>query len=220
MITLSKDQFLKKAVQRGYITARIYEGNFKTVDGLKSFERIEEDTPEEFIDKITEFIDEYPHRFTFVCRSTKNVNNKYEDLVNVHFVPIQTLENVPNTAISDVNMINRTPEQIEAEIRARIELEVKVKQETEERERIQNQLDELNTTGGKLANVGYQILMQFLAPAQPDTSASLQGIDPNELEESIARLIEVLGADTLIKLSHKIKPGDPMIQMVKNYANG
>jgi hypothetical protein len=221
MITLSKEQFLKRCNDRGYIWAKIYEGNYKKIDeSLKSFERVDLEEGAEFTEKMEVFANEYPYKFSILCRSTKNNNPSNLDLLNVDFAPVQTLETIANPTNLNSATINRTPEQIEAEIRARLELEIKLKQETEERERVENKLADLETTGGKLANVGYQILMQFMTPSQPEPGASLQGTNPNELETALGKLVDTLGAETIIKLSKKIGPGDPIISMVKNYANG
>ena len=224
MITLDKNQALKKATSRGYIACKIYEGNHRDPQDLRPFDRFEGDDPKKLQDFLEQFAEDYPFQFCGVFRAGKNQDKKYQEVVNLDFRPATTVEVLPsNPGPLNAPGITKTPQEVEDEIRARIELEMKLKTATEESETKQARLDELETMSGKLASVGYNILMQFMgggasAPATP--GATLQGIDPNELETALAKLVELLGADTIINLANKINPGDPMINMVKNYANG
>lgn len=219
MIVLNKDQFFKKLEKGGYISATVYEGSHLNDTGLRNFDKFIPDNKETLKNDLIDFAEIYPYKFCIKARRSKRQNAEDWDFINVDFA--QKLPTAAPLQAIPAQSSNRTPEQIEKEIRDRIKLEMEIQAAKDETIRLQERVNEFETNGGKLAYVGQQILMQFLQPNTP--AAPLQGtpenVDPNELERALAKLVEVLGVETVIKLANKLTPADPVINIVKNYAN-
>jgi len=81
---------------------------------------------------------------------------------------------------------------------------------------------ELETMGGKFAFAVTEIIKQ-VAPDMMGNFAGapnpMQGDAPQDLDQAFDKLRDLLGDDDIIKLAGKLQPGDPLINMVKQYAN-
>jgi len=238
MIVLSTDQFLKKAKKGEYINAQIFEGNHlqsvvvndkESESSMQPFERLTYTNHQDFIKALNEFIEIYPYKFIIKASSKAKLNQFNTDIINVDFGRAATQS--PTLQAPSLNCpgsSQKTRSEIEAEIRQEIENEKKVIDARTEVQELKERLDKMDTLSGKLADVGTKIIMQFLGPTQVNPGATMQGTDPMNmtekeqqvLEDALGKLITLLGADTIIKLANKLQPNDPIIGMVKNYANG
>lgn len=232
MIVISKENLNDKVLSHGFKTATIYDRNLSGLDpsvkNIPYFEKLSGQSPEDLVEKINKFDSQYPGQFSVILKSSDGGYNSC--MVNTRFMGSPQPQN-GSTSLNGFTPQNQnpfeTPQQMEDRILNKIRKTMEADMLRAENNALKAKLDGLNTTGGKLANMlEMWVEAKFLGKKVP----SLQGtpeekteteteVDQEKLKLALAKILDLLGADTVIKLSDKLQAGDPIVTMVKNYAN-
>ena len=189
------------------------------------FSKIHEEDHKEVIKKLKEFASFYPNEFTIQMANRQSDTTKHRILTRVDFAPVKqaTTQEIP-TQPQQLNGddYRNLHKEIREEIREEIRATEQVNAERREKEILQGRVMELETMGGKFAFAVTEIIKQ-VAPDMMGNFAGapnpMQGDAPQDLDQAFDKLRDLLGDDDIIKLAGKLQPGDPLINMVKQYAN-
>lgn len=242
MIIINKDNLIDKIRHHGFKVAIVYDGLSSSFDQEKRpyFEKYKENDPEGLVARIENFAKTYPGQFTVVLKHQEGSVNPSQ--VAVRFDQVQT-PGQPQLSLNGFGATQESQEQMEDRLLNKIKAQMRVQMLEHENKALQAKLNGLNSAGGKLANMLEQwIEAKFLGKKVP----SLQGtpgtkkatkkatqeteeeeetesrkITPEELKNSMNIILDLLGADTVVKLADKLenREDDTILNMVINYAN-
>lgn len=226
MLIVSKENIDDKISGGGFKTAVIYDQQLRGRDPghLPYFERYDEETTEDLLNKIDKFSKTYPGIFSIVLKKTPGGQNAC--LVQAQFEGSKKPQEQGSVNLNGLPGFE-SPEMIEQRILNKLKTQMETQRLQAENNILRAKLQGIETTGGKLANmIETWIEAKFLGKKSPSlqgtdeaTTETKKEVNPEELKIALGKLCDVLGADTLIKLSKKLQDGDPIILMVKNYAN-
>ena len=227
MIKQNLDQILRSIQfhEIGYIN--IFEGSKPADDENQNYFYRIHDTPEKVQEQVKEFARVYPHEFTFEMAKKQNAEAKHRIITLVKFEPVseraEAIQGTPQMNPQDIkNLHKEIRDEIRDELRNEQETRDKVHQEQREKEILQNRINDLETSGGKFAYAISMVVQQLMPNLTEDitkTATSMQGEPTQDIHEAMTKLVDVLGQETIIKLANKLTPNDPIINMVKTYAN-
>lgn len=241
MILLQRNDVFDKITRKNYKIAIIFEGICKPDEAKNTFEKIDAKSSDVLLSEMNEFCSRYPHKFTILF-GTSGTQRSAMDIVNCNFEGSREPLQGTQKQINPENLnFSEMKEKFKAEIKAEFEEERKKEKEREEHEATKTELEHLKTSGGKLAFLAEQLLVNIFTNSK-DVSGAMNGLGKffteeeeevkgnpemkkkpikniNELELSLAKLVEILGEETIVRLARKIKPGNPIINIVKQYAN-
>ncbi len=227
---INKDQLIQKILHHGFKIARIYDRHV-TPESLKNehtpyFEVYEEKSPEELVSSIERFSQNYPGAFTIALRTSSGGYNS--SLLSVRFDQIVN----PNLQLNGFSQQApfETPDQMEKRLLDKIRKEMEVDFLKNENKALKAQLQGNETLAGKIGQIAEMWIRGKMGEKIPqmqnkatmngaESETNSENITQEQIQEALGKLLELFGAETLIKLSQKVNEGDPIILMVKNYAN-
>lgn len=247
MIVISKNNLIDKVRHHGFKVALFYDGLINNLDQERRpyFEKYKENDPEGLVGRIENFAKTYPGQFTVVLKHGEGSYNASQ--VSVRFDPVQSPQGA-NISLNGSGFGFETQEQIEDRLLNKIKTQMRDQMLIHENKALKAKLEGLQTTGGKLANMlEMWIEAKFLGKKIPslqgtptkktnakkpvkkqtdeeeeeeeEQEAETRKITDKELKSAMGKILELLGADTIVNLADKLEEGDPVIDMVKNYAN-
>lgn len=227
---INKDQLIEKILHHGFKIARIYDG-YVTPQSLKNehtpyFQLYDEKSPEELVASIEKFSQNYPGNFTISLRTSSGGYNS--SVLSVRFDQMHN-QNLQLNGMSQ-QVPFETPDQMEKRLLDKIRKEMEVDLLKNENRALKAQLQGNETLAGKLGQIAEMWIRGKMGEKIPsmqnnatmngaESETNSENISQEQIQNALAKLLELFGAETLIKLSHKVNEGDPMILMVKNYAN-
>lgn len=222
MIECNKDQIIKQIQKAGFRHCRVYEGYKNPGEETPQFMYMTCETPDELIAEFEDFSGDYPGKFTLALYRHQSSADSTRCKVRYN--------GLPKVKKEDSKPMNGSPqvdrETIKAELMEEIRREKEIQDLKDKLEEKQQALNGIQTQGDKLAYVGMKILDAYMkrktgaSPMQGTETQEQKPIEnPEALKVALNKLVAVLGEDTIINLASKITPGDPVINIVKDYAN-
>lgn len=240
MIVINKDNLIEKIRNHGFKVASFYDGIFTNIDQEKRpyFEKYKEDSVEGLIGRIENFAKTYPGQFTVILKHGEG--SHHPAMVFVRFDQVINPQS-GQTQLNGAGFQFETPQQMEDRLLNKIKNQMRENMLEHENKALKAKLQGLETTGGKLANMLEMWLeAKFLGkkipalqgtpdkkagakkPAQKNEDPDEDEINEEDLKQAMGKILDLLGADTIIKLAEKLDSvgeDDPIINMIINYAN-
>ena len=222
MIYVSVEQLIDKIRRNDLKFARIYDGILTGIrTDIPYFDEFDMSSPEDLIASIQQFCKTYAGIYSIVMRRSNGGNIGGSTLVKVNLSPSGS---APISQAPILQGSQKSEEQLRQSILKDLKSEM-LEQSIQSREAaLIAEKQKLEFAGGKLMFILENWAMAKLTgKSQAAFAKNLQGTPPeiNEanLEAAFKSLAQTLGIETIIKLAAKLKPGDPIISIVKNYAN-
>ena len=229
MIVLTTDNLLKKIEKGGYKYAKIFEGFLRSADEEKvHFERFECKTPDELNEEIKEFAATYSGKFTILLRKHNGGNDQTlcrSNWSTIEKVEVVQAEEVHQGGGGGLSM--QDLEKFKNDWLLEMKREFEMKELQHQLKEKDAQLSEMQTNGGKLAYIGVEMLKAW-GFGKGSPAASMQGaegasaspeVNEENMKAAMNKIVKVFGAETIIKLANKVNEGDPIINMVRSFAN-
>lgn len=229
---LKTNQLYNLIKANNYKSARIFEGLDADVLQDMPFETMFKDSPENLIERIQDLETFLNGDFIVVLGSGRKTEPiRQGRKVGVQFVQTMTITKPEPTINGFKTQTYESTEAIEQRVQNEVNRLMKAKESEAELLEYKNKIKELDSWSGKLNYLLTQFLNQYLQSLQqvPQMNGTQTNGTPTpgteinqaELEQSLSILIKFIGAENIIKFSHKITNGqaDYVKPIIINFIN-